>query len=112
MKKIGIIITLFAALIVSSCGKKDIIEERYLASTTTEVELYSIDENGKVSKAQNIVRGRKVRANIGKVVKIEKQVYIPIEITKKQYFYAKEQSLVVSKSEVVQEKSIWVRTPA
>ena len=112
MKKIGIIITLFATLIVSSCGKKDIIEERYLASTTTEVELYSIDENGKVSKAQNIVRGRKVRANIGKVVKIEKQVYIPIEITKKQYFYAKEQSLVVSKSEVVQEKSIWVRTPA
>ena len=60
----------------------------------------------------NIVRGRAVKANIGKSVKIEKQKYIPIEITRKQYFYAKEQSLVATPKEVVQEKIVWARTPA
>ena len=111
MKKILFIISLAAAMAVS-CGSKDIIEERYLASSTAEVQLYSIDENGVVSEAQNIVRGRAVKANIGKSVKIEKQKYIPIEITRKQYFYAKEQSLALTAKEVVQEKSVWTRTPA
>ena len=101
-----------AAILLTSCGNKDIIEERYLASATTEVLLYSIDENGVVSEAQSIVRGRKVKANLGKVVKVEKQKYVPIEITRKQYFYTKEQSLVATPQEVVQEKIVWVRTPA
>ena len=104
---------IFAAImLLCSCGSKDIIEERYLASGTTEVALYSIDENGVVSKAQTVVRGRKVKANYGKGVKVEKQRYYPIEITRKQYFYAKEQSLVATPKEVVQEKIVWVRTPA
>ena len=108
-----IIFTLIAAsFALISCSNKDIIEERYLASATTEVTLYSIDENGIVSEAQTMVRGRKVKANYGKGVKIEKQRYYPIEITRKQYFYAKEQSLVATPKEVVQEKVVWVRTPA
>ena len=111
MKKIAIF-TLLVAAIFTSCGSKDIIEERYLASATTEVALYSIDENGVVSEAQSIVRGRKVRANYGKGVKVEKQRYYPIEITRKQYFYAKEQSLVTTPKEVVKESAMWVRTPA
>ena len=112
MKKILSIITVVAVIALTSCGGKDIIEERYLASATTEVTLYSIDENGTVSEAQNIVRGRKVKANYGKGIKVEKQRYYPIEITRKQYFYAKEQSLVATPKEVVQEKVVWVRTPA
>ena len=111
MKKIAIF-TLLVAAIFTSCGSKDIIEDRYLASATTEVVLYSIDENGVVSEAQSIVRGRKVRANYGKGVKVEKQRYYPIEITRKQYFYAKEQSLVTTPKEVVKESAMWVRTPA
>ena len=111
MKKILFVIAL-AAVMALSCNSKDIIEERYLASSTTVVQLYSIDENGVVSEAQEMVRGRKVRANLGKIVKIEKQRYVPVEITRKQYFYAKEQSLAATPKEVVQEKVVWVRTPA
>ena len=112
MKKILSTIVIAAIMLLCSCGGKDIIEERYLASATTEVTLYSIDENGVVSEAQTMVRGRKVKANYGKGVKVEKQRYYPIEITRKQYFYAKEQSLVAAPKEVVQERVVWVRTPA
>ncbi len=112
MKKILSTIVFAAVMLLCSCGNKDIIEERYLASATTEVTLYSIDENGVVSEAQTLVRGRKVKANYGKGVKVEKQRFYPIEITRKQYFYAKEQSLVATPKEVVQEKVVWVRTPA
>lgn len=112
MKKALYSIIFAAIMLFCSCGSKDIIEERYLASGTTEVALYSIDENGVVSKAQTVVRGRKVKANYGKGVKVEKQRYYPIEITRKQYFYAKEQSLVATPKEVVQENVVWVRTPA
>ena len=111
MKKILFTI-ISAALAAVSCGSKDIIEERYLASATTEVMLYSVDKEGNISEAQTMVRGRKVSANYGKGVKVEKQKYYPIEITRKQYFYAKEQSLVATPKEVVKEKTMWVRTPA
>ena len=112
MKKIVSIIAIVAAIAFISCGSKEIIEERYLASSTTEVKLYTIDENGTVTEAQTFVRGRKVKANLGKIVKVEKQKYIPVEITRKQHFYAKEQSLAATPKEVVKEKSVWVRTPA
>ena len=112
MKKILYTIVLAAAMALCACGDKDIIEERYLASATAEVQLYSIDDNGVVAEAQTLVRGRKVKANLGKSVKIDKQRYTLIEITRKQYFYAKEQSLVSTPKEVVKEKVVWVRTPA
>ena len=111
MKKI-LYVAFFAVMTLTACGSKDIIEERYLAAAATEVQLYSIDDNGVVSEAQTLVRGRKVKANLGKIVKVEKVRYVPIEITRKQYFYAKEQSLVTTLQEVVKEKEMWVRTPA
>ena len=111
MKKI-LCIAFLAAMTLAACGSKDVIEERYLAAAATEVQLYSIDENSVVSEAQTLVRGRKVKANLGKVVKIEKVRYVPIEITRKQYFYVKEQSLVATLREAVKEKEMWVRTPA
>ena len=103
---------LLAMLAMVACGQDDNIQERYLASATAEVQLYSIDEEGNVSKDKTRVRGGKVRANIGKTVKVEKTKYIPIEITKKQYAYVKEQSLVENPREVVKEKVVYVRTPA
>ena len=111
MKKI-LYVAFFAVMTLTACGSKDIIEDRYLAAAATEVQLYSIDYNGVVSEAQTLVRGRKVKANLGKIVKVEKVRYVPIEITRKQYFYAKEQSLVTTLQEVVKEKEMWVRTPA
>ena len=111
MKKIFLAFVIAATLLVS-CDSKDIIKVYYLASTTAEVDLYSVDEKGDVSKEQSIVRGKMVRANIGKAVKFEKQVFVPIEIARKQYFYVKEQSLVATPKEVVLEKEMWVRTPA
>ena len=111
MRKIAFIFIL-TSLIFSSCGGKDIFEERYLASATQKVQLYSIDENDVVSESQLLTRGRKVTANYGKIVEIGEQNYVSIELAPKQFFYAKEQSLVATPEEAVQEKSIWVRTPA
>ena len=111
MKKIFFALATIAA-IVTACGSKDIIEERYLAAATTEVQLYSIDENNIISEAQRVVRGNAVRANIGQGVKIDKQRYYPVELTRKQWLYAKEQSLVTDARQVVQESTLYVRTPA
>ncbi len=111
MKKLFSAVLLIAATLVS-CGEKDVIVERYLASATPEVQLYTIDDNGVVAKAQLVVRGRKVEANIAKDVEIDDQTYYPVELSRKQYFYVKEQSLVESAKDVVLERAVWVRTPA
>lgn len=111
MKKIAIL-TLLSAIILSACDSQNLIKVRFLASTTANVTLYSIDKVGNISEEQSVVRGRKVRANLGKAVKVEKQIFVPIELTPKQYFYAKEQSLVATQQEAVQEQEMWVRTPA
>ena len=108
-------IALFAALVAvffASCDKKDNIKERYLASATNEVALYTLDDKGRICDAPSIVRGRKVRANLGKAVKVEKTYFIPVEVARKQYFYVKEQSLVETPKQVVKEREMWVRTPA
>ena len=80
-------IALFAALVAvffASCDKKDNIKERYLASATNEVALYTLDDKGRICDAPSIVRGRKVRANLGKAVKVEKTYFIPVEVARKQ----------------------------
>ena len=113
MKKL-LFATLFAAVAMISCSEseEDRFEDRYLASDTTEVQLYSIDDKNVVSETQVMTRGRKVRANVGKSIEVNNQVYHSIEITRKQYFYVKEQSLVRSAKEAVKEREVWVRTPA
>lgn len=111
MKNITYFFLIFLA-IFTSCDSENIIVERYLASPNKMVQLYTIDDRGSLVEGQSFVRGRKVRANIGKAIKVEKQRFVPIEITRKQYFYALEQSLVATPEEVVQELEMWVRTPA
>ena len=110
MRKIALLATI-VAVIFASCDKKDNIKERYLASATNEVALYTLDEKGRICDAPSMARGRKVRANLGKAVKVEKVHYIPIEVSRKQYYYAKEQSLVENPKQVVKEREMWVRTP-
>ncbi len=103
---------LFVAAMLVSCSDKDVIVERYLASNTPNVQLYSIDDNGVANATQVVARGRRVEANIGKGVEIDDQTYYPIELSRKQYSYVREHSLVESAKEVVQERVVWVRTPA
>ncbi|MBQ5689868.1 MAG: hypothetical protein IIV24_00075 [Alistipes sp.] len=110
MKRVFLALALVAMMV--ACGKKDVIEERYLASTKVTVPLYEIDENENVTQVIALTRGRKVEANLSKSVKIEKQRYYLVEVARKEYYYAKEQSLVASHREVVKEKALWVRTPA
>ena len=110
MKRVFLALALVAMMV--ACGKKDVIEERYLASTKVTVPLYEIDENENVTQVIALTRGRKVEANLSKSVKIEKQRYYLVEVARKEYYYAKEQSLVASHREVVKEQALWVRTPA
>ena len=111
MRKIALFASLLAT-IFSACSTHDNIKERYLAASTSEVALYTLDEKGRICDAPSVARGRKVRANLGKAVKVEKVYFIPIELARKQYYYVKEQSLVATPKEVVQEREMWVRTPA
>ncbi len=111
MKK-GLLLLAFAVVALISCSDKDLFEERYLASDTTDVTLYAIDENGNVSVAQTVVRGRKVNANVGKSIEVDDQEYCAVELTKKQLFYAKKQSLATTLDGVALEKVVWTRTPA
>ena len=110
MKRVFLALALVTMMV--ACGKKDVIEERYLASAKVTVPLYQIDENENVTQAIALTRGRKVEANLSKSVKIEKQRYYLVEVARKEYYYAKEQSLVASHREVVKEQALWVRTPA
>ena len=110
MKRVILALALVAIMV--ACGKRDVIEERYLASTKVTVPLYNIDEEDNVTQAIALTRGRKVQANLSKSIKVEKQRYYLVEVARKEYYYAKEQSLVVSHREVVKEKALWVRTPA
>ena len=110
MKKIHLFIALTAA-IFASCGE-DIFVNRYLASDTPEVQIYTISNNDVVSEAMTIIRGRKVVANSGRIVMIGEQEYVPVELVPEQTHYVKSQSLVNSFEEVVQEKTLWVKTSA
>ena len=110
MNRVFLALALVAIMV--ACGKKDVIEERYLASAKVTVPLYEIDENENVTQVIALTRGRKVEANLSKSVKIEKQRYYLVEVARKEFYYAKEQSLVASHREVVKEKVVYVRTPA
>ncbi len=108
------IFTLLVAAVMSvSCNTiEDSFEKRYLASDTNDVQLYAIDGD-QVSESKKVARGGQVDANVAKVVEINMVRYYPVEkVDEDQYIYAKEQSLVTTLEEVVQEKSLWVRTPA
>ena len=113
MKRLFFALTIMAVLVSCSGGAEDIFVDRYLASTTAEVQLYSVDEdNETVTPTSTLVRGRKVMANFAKCVEVGKQNYCIIELGRKQYHYVKEQDLVTSYKDVVKEEAMWVRTPA
>ena len=109
MKKIHLFIAL-VAIIFASCGE-DIFVERYLASATPKVQIYTIDDDV-ASEATTVIRGRKVVANTGRIVEINEQNFVPITLEPNQVYYVKAESLVEDFQAVAQEGTLWVRTTA
>ena len=106
-----IIFTLALTLLVTvSCSSDQ--ETRYLAADTNDVMLYSIDGD-EVAVFETAPRGSEVSAFVDETEKVDGEVYVAVKkIDEVGYIYAKEESLVKEQCDAVQERVLWVRTPA
>jgi len=96
------IIIIILAIILTGCKvKEEIIKENYLSSAEEQVELYDIEFN----KIKELPRGTKER-KIETIEKEEKK-YTKIVIENQEYI-VKQENL---NEEIIQEKTIFVRTP-
>lgn len=103
---------IFVAATLGACSSEDIIETRYLGSPVHNVMIYTYDEEAKVMNvADTLVRGVQVEAVVNRTKKVDDNHYIALK-RGKEYLYAAADAMVVTPIEVVQEKSIFVRTPA
>ena len=95
-----------------ACNSEEIVEVRYLASPTHTAHLYSYDEqSGQLMVADTLVRGAELNVVVNGKKKINDVEYLPVKVGK-ELRYATLGSLVVEPRAVVQEKSVFVRTPA
>ena len=96
------IIIIILAIILTGCKvKEEIIKENYLSSAEEQVELYDIDFN----KIKELPRGTKVREL--ETIEKEEKKYTKI-IYEEQEYLVKQENL---NEEIIQEKTIFVRTP-
>ena len=95
-----------------ACNSEEIVEVRYLASPTHTAHLYSYDEQSEqLFVADTLVRGAELSVVVNGKKKINDVEYLPVKMGK-ELRYATLESLVVEPRAVVQEKSVFVRTPA
>ena len=95
-----------------ACNSEEIVEVRYLASPTHTAHLYSYDEQSEqLVVADTLVRGAELSVVVNGKKKINDVEYLPVKVGK-ELRYATLESLVVEPRAVVQEKSVFVRTPA
>ena len=95
-----------------ACNSEEIVEVRYLASPTHTAHLYSYDEQSEqLMVADTLVRGAELNVVVNGKKKINDVEYLPVKVGK-ELRYATLESLVVEPRAVVQEKSVFVRTPA
>ena len=95
-----------------ACNSEEIVEVRYLASPTHTAHLYSYDEQSEqFVVADTLVRGAELNVVVNGKKKINDVEYLPVKVGK-ELRYATLESLVVEPRAVVQEKSVFVRTPA
>ena len=95
-----------------ACNSEEIVEVRYLASPTHTAHLYSYDEQSEqLVVADTLVRGAELSVVVNGKKKINDVEYLPVKMGK-ELRYATLESLVVEPRAVVQEKSVFVRTPA
>ena len=110
MKKLLALICVVAAAV--ACNTEEIIEVRYLASPVYTAYLYSIDsETDAVAVVDTLVRGAQLDVVVNGKKRVEDVEYLPVKGSK-EVRYALASQLVLQPREVVQEKSIFVRTPA
>jgi hypothetical protein len=101
-----------AVVAMVACSSEEIVEVRYLASDRAESYLYAVDEQSKqLSVADTLVRGAALNVVVNGAKKFNDTEYLPVKVDK-QLFYAPAAQIVATHREVVQEKSIFVRTPA
>ena len=107
------VLTLIVAVVaLMACSSEEIIEVRYLASERLEAYLYAADEQGEnLTVADTLVRGAQLNVVVNGKKRFNDVEYLPVKV-EKQTLYAPLSSLVATHREVVQEKSIFVRTPA
>ena len=99
-----------AALVASN--SEEIVEMRYLASAVHTANLYSYDEQSEqLFVADTLVRGAELSVVVNGKKKINDVEYLPVKMGK-ELRYATIESLVADPRAVVQEKSVFVRTPA
>ena len=110
MKKIlGLILGVVAAV---SCTTEEVVEARYLASAEHTAYLYSIDsQSGAVAVADTLVRGAQLDVVVNDKHKVADVEYLPVKVGK-ELRYALASQLVAQPRDVVQESSVFVRTPA
>ena len=95
-----------------ACNSEEIVEVRYLASPTHTAHLYLYDEQSEqLMVADTLVRGAELNVVVNGKKKINDVEYLPVKVGK-ELRYATLGSLVVEPRAVVQEKSVFVRTPA
>ena len=95
-----------------ACNSEEIVEVRYLASPTHTAHLYSYDEQSEqLMVADTLVRGAELNVVVNGKKKINDVEYLPVKVGK-ELRYATLESLVVEPRAVVQERSVFVRTPA
>ena len=100
------------AVAMVGCSSEEIVDIRYLASDRYTAYLYSYDSESKsVAVADTLVRGAQLSVVLNRPQKVGEQLYLPVKMDK-QTLYAAECSLVADFRDIVQEKSIFVRTPA
>ena len=110
MKKFLILVAVVAAFV--ACNSEEIVEVRYLASPTHTAHLYSYDEQSEqLMVADTLVRGAELNVVVNGKKKINDVEYLPVKVGK-ELRYATLESLVVEPRAVVQERSVFVRTPA
>ena len=118
MKKSLFLLVLIATVLVSCSGnksdQKEVLEERYIVSSSPEVELYSI-KDGKINLEQTMPRGRKVDVSVEKGVEVEGEMYYPVKVESDKLLYANAETLVITEEEAkakMLESIMYVRTPA
>ena len=110
MKRLLTLICAVVALV--ACNTEEIVEVRYLASPVHTAYLYSIDaETDAVAVVDTLVRGTQLDVVVNGRKRLDDTEYLPVKVGKQRY-YALLSQLVAQPREVVQEKSIFVRTPA
>lgn len=108
---IFILLLLIGVIIFLWKGTKKIIiekESKFLAGTTSTVELFIMDEEGNLQSSKELVRGTKV-IDINKKITYEEKEYCEIEYEKNNY-YVNSINLVKDEKQVILEKNKFVRT--